>query len=151
MRRGVGNDQHGQQYPFDGNELVAGFLCQIFGRLQNLCKLLGRIAGDALPRHFGQLIDGFDRFFQRFFRIAARAPDQAGTQPFLILKQHLQQMLRCQKLVFVTLRERVGGLDKPFASVGKLFDIHLRTLSLSDLIYRCNFYGRKMPEGYSEK
>src|SRR6202022_456088 len=58
------------------------------------------------------------------------AIDQSGRAPLGIIQQHLEEVLRCELLMSLTRRERLGRLNETASAVGILFEIHVPTLSL---------------------
>ena len=114
-----------QQQPFDGDIAVAGLLAGLLGGIEDARQsrveidLPGPAAGNLRPlgkRRFGRR--------QRGARIAAGAIDQARGEPFRVVEQNLEQMLGCELLMSLALRERLGGLNETAAAVGIFLEIH---------------------------
>ena len=56
--------------------------------------------------------------------VTARSADQIGAQPFLVVEQDLEQMLRRQPLMTAAQCEVLGRLDKTLRPFGVFFEIH---------------------------
>ena len=83
-------------------------------------------------RHFGDFAERRLDRLQSLAGIAAGAVDQARRQPFRIVEQDLEQMLRGELLVALAQGQRLGGLHETAGAVGVFFEIHVSTPSALD-------------------
>ena len=114
-----------QQQAFDGDVAVAGLFRDLL-RLIEYARERRRqvdLAG-AAARNLGQLgkcgLDGR----KRLARTATGAVDQAAGQPFRVVEQDLEQMLRCELLMAFPQGQRLGGLNEPAGAVREFLEIH---------------------------
>ena len=77
------------------------------------------------PDTFGRLASDAFGLGQRLLRSPAGLADQAGGQPFLVVEQHLEQMLRRELLVALAQREALRRLDEALGAIGIFVEVHV--------------------------
>ncbi len=112
-------DGERKQEPFDGDIAVARLLGDLLGLIEDF----GQLGRDielprAGPRHFRHLRQRLLDARQRVLRAAASARDQARRQPFAVVEQNLQEVLRRKPLMPLPERKRLRALEKAFGTVG---------------------------------
>ena len=130
-RLGILLERKSEQHPLDGDEAVAGLFRDLLrlieyprqGRRQ--VNLPGAAARDFRELGKRRLDCG-----QRFARAAAGTIDQARGEPFRVVEQDLEQMLRCELLVALAQGQRLGGLNEAAGAVRVFLKIHFISLGL---------------------
>ena len=123
-----------QQQAVLRNVAVAGLGRGLLRRVQQADELGRRLrlagAAAAHLRQAGEL--GLHGVLRRK-RIAASGADQARRRTLLVVQQRLEQVLGRQPLMKLADRDGLRGLQKAFAAIGKLLDVHMSlSLSLGD-------------------
>ncbi len=127
--RGVGIflHRHREEQPFDGDIAVACLLGDLLGLIENLGQL-GRdinLSG-AAARHLRHLGKRLLDVGQRIAGTSARTRDQPRGQPFAIIQQNFEEMLRRQALMAFTQCKRLSGLKEALGPIGQFLEIHCR-------------------------
>ena len=112
------------QHPFDRHECVARFGGDLLGLVEDLGELLVEVDLRAVARDLGQFGDFLVQRFAHPFRRAARAANEVGGKPLLIIKQSFQQMFGNQFLMVFPLCDRLRGLNEPTRAIREFFHVH---------------------------
>ncbi len=126
---GAGGQHQRQQQIFGGDKAVAGLLGGLLGIVEQPGGFLRQIDLARSALHLGQLLErGFHAGPHGAIR-AARCIDQPGRKPFLVIDQHLEQMLGHELLVALAQGQALCRLNKAAGPLGEFLDIHVRSRS----------------------
>ncbi len=120
---GVLVDHQREQHALDRDEGVAGLLGGRFCRIENARQFAAQIKLRAVAAHLRDFVErGFDARAHRF-AVAARPVDEAGTQPLVVVHQHLEQVHGSELLVAAPQRHLLRTLNEAARPLGVFFDI----------------------------
>ena len=123
----IGGGIHGErkQQALHGDELVAGLVGDLLGRVEGTRQLRREVdLAGAAARDLGA---PGQRPLDRRKRIAgtaSRALDDAGRQPLGVVEQHLEQVVGAELLVLLAQGQALGRLHEPLGTVGVYLEVH---------------------------
>ena len=117
-------ERDGEQQPLGGDELVACLLGNLLGGIEDAREILRQVDLAGPPPKPSDAWKARAPLRQRGARPAAGTLDEPARQPFLVVEQHLQQMLGRELLVPLADRKTLRRLDEALGPVGILVEIH---------------------------
>jgi hypothetical protein len=117
---------HGERHEdaFDGNEAVARLLRDLLRLVEHLRGLLVEIGLPGVARHLGDPPDGAVQRLGHAFGRSARAADEVGGQPLLVVHEGLQEVFGQEPLVAFPHRDGLCGLKEPARPFRELLQVH---------------------------